>query len=230
MSEGDYISIKHWREDEKPRERLALHGAHTLSDAELLAIMIRTGSKGFSAIDAAKELLKRHGDLTGLSSCDVSQFKAVPGLGEAKAVTLAAAFELSRRIQSAPFRSKKQIRSPEDVANFYIPKLRGLNKEIFRTLLLNSANQVFRDVVVSEGILNSSVVHPREVFRTAITESAASIILMHNHPSGNCSPSPQDIEITKKLVRAGELIDIKVLDHLIIAGDDFTSFVQEGII
>ena len=120
--------------------------------------------------------------------------------------------------------------SSVQLSKIYIPLLRGAMKETFRTLLLNSSNQIFRDVLVSEGSLNASVVHPREVFRIAITESAASIIVLHNHPSGNIQPSKEDIEITKKLIDAGELIDIKVLDHIIIAGDNFFSFAKKGMI
>lgn len=224
-----YLAIRDWRKDERPRERLALHGAATLSDAELLAILIGSGSKGFSALDAARELLKSHSELSILASRDISDFKQVSGIGQAKAITLAAAFELAKRVQSEPFSKKKTINGPEDIAAYFIPRMRGRMQENFVVLLLNTANQVFRETVVSSGILNSSIVHAREVFRTAISESAASVILLHNHPSGNCTPSKEDIEITKKLAQAGDIIDIKVLDHVIIAGDDYTSFVKLGL-
>ncbi len=228
--EGNFKAIRDWREDDRPRERLMKHGAETLSDAELLAILIGSGTIGFSAIDAAKILLDRHGNVTRLAACDLSEFKQIKGLGDAKAVTLAAAFELSKRVQSEPFMEKKALNSPEQAASYFIPRLRGARTEVFRTLLLNSSNQLFREVPISEGSLNSSVVHPREVFRIAITESAASIILMHNHPSGNTTPSKEDISITKNLVEAGKIVDIKVLDHIIIAGDSFISLAQEGYI
>lgn len=224
-----FKAIREWREDERPREKLMKHGASALSDAEILAIIIQSGTRSFSALDAAKALLERHGTITKLASCDYSEFKHVKGLGTAKSILLAAAIELSRRIMSDPFENELIIRSPEDVAQRYIPKLRGSRTEVFRTLLLNSSNQVFREVIVSEGILNSSLVHPREVFRLAITESAAAIILLHNHPSGNPEPSKEDLAITKKLVEAGKLIEIKVIDHIIIAGENFTSLSARGL-
>lgn len=224
-----YRSIKEWRSDDRPRERLMLHGAHTLSDTELLAILIRSGTKGFSAIDAAKELLNRHDTLTKLASCDISEFRSVKGLGDTKAITLAATFEIGKRIESSPINKKKKINEPKNVADIYIPKFRGARKETFTVLLLNSANEIFREVIVSEGILNASIVHPREVFRLAITESAAAIILMHNHPSGNTTPSEDDKQITRQLVEASKIIDIKILDHIIIAEEKFTSFAQEGL-
>jgi len=210
-NESKYKSIRYWKEDERPRERLILHGAASLSDSELLAILISSGTKGFSAVDAARELLDKYSSIT-------------------KAVKLAAAFEMSKRIKAEPFSSKKIFRTPEDVANYYIPRFQGERVETFLTLLLNSTNQVFREVEVTKGSLNSSIVHPREVFRVAITESAAAIILIHNHPSGNSEPSKEDLLITKQLAEAGKIIDIKVLDHIIIAGDSFTSFAQKGLI
>jgi DNA repair protein RadC len=229
-TENKFKSIRYWKEDERPRERLVLHGASSLSDSELLAILINTGSKGFSALDAARELLHKYPSITQLASCDLSELKKTKGVGPAKAVKLAAAFELSKRIKAEPFSSKKIFRTPDDVANYYIPGFQGERVETFLTLLLNSTNQVFREVEVAKGTLNSSIVHPREVFRVAITESAAAIILIHNHPSGNSEPSKEDLLITKQLVEAGKIIDIKVLDHIIIAGDSFTSFAQKGII
>lgn len=225
-----YKAIREWREDDRPREKLMKHGAETLSDAELLAILISSGSKGFSAIDAARLLLDTHVNLANISSCDYSQFKRVKGIGTAKAVTLVAAFELSKRIKQPDFKESNIIKTPEFLAEAYIPKFRGIKKEIFMILLLNSSNQVFREVKVSEGSLNASIVHPREVFRIAITESAASVILMHNHPSGNHNPSKEDINITKQLVEAGNLLNIKVLDHLIIAGENYYSFARAGLI
>lgn len=225
-----YKAIRDWREDERPRERLMKHGAHSLSDAELLAILISSGAKGFSALDAARSLLEKHGSLTRLSACDTSEFRQVRGLGSARSITLAAAFEIAKRVQAEPFADKKVIRSPEEIAGYYIPRLIGKRKEEFRILLMNSANQIFRETIVSEGSLNTSIVHPREVFRTAITESAMSIVLMHNHPSGNCQPSNEDIKVTKQLAEAGKIIGIKIMDHIIIAGDSFSSFVKLGLL
>ncbi len=223
-------AIKDLRHDERPRERLRTHGAATLSDAELLAILIKTGMQGFSAIDAAQALLQRYGTLTDVAARDVSELCAIKSIGEVKAVTLAAAFEIAKRIQAEPFSAKKVIQTPEDIARLYIPRLRGARTESFRALLLNAANQVFREVVVSEGTLNASLVHPREVFRFAITESAAAVILLHNHPSGNVEPSREDISVTQQLVEAGTLLGIPVHDHIIIAGDAFTSFAERSLL
>lgn len=218
-----YKSIKEWRPDERPREKLIKNGAASLSDAELIAIIIRAGTKNYSAIDVARDLIDLYGNLSKLASCDVSELQKIKGIGRTKAVQIAAVFELVRRVQAEPYDPSKIIRSPDDVAKYYIPRLRNLRQETFWVLMLNSANQIIREVKITEGILNASIVHPREVFRTAITESAASIILLHNHPSGNPQPSNDDIIITKKLVQTGEIVDIKVLDHLIIAGDSYTS-------
>lgn len=225
-----FTPIREWRSDEKPRERLMMHGPEVLSDSELLAIIVGSGTVGRSAIDIARELLNKYSSLNQLARCDFSEFKNIAGIGDAKAVSIIAAFELSRRIEIAPFSGKKIFRSPEDIADYYIPRLRDLRIEVFKVLLLSSSNQIFRDLTITEGILNSSVVHPREVFRIAITESAASVILMHNHPSGNPEPSKEDIKITDQIVQAGKIVGIKVLDHLIIAGDKFTSFVSLGLI
>lgn len=222
--------IKNLRQDERPREKLLLKGVSALSDAELLAILIRNGTKGFSAIDAAQELLNNHRTLSNLSVADFSEIKLVKGLGDTKAVTLIAAFDLARRIQAEPYSTKKKISTPNQIANIYIPKFRGKKNEIFTTILLNSANQIIRDVTISKGSLNASIVHARDVFKVAISESAASIILMHNHPSGNPKPSQEDIDITSQLVKAGEIIGIKIVDHLIIAGDGYRSFAELGLL
>jgi DNA repair protein RadC len=220
------LAIKHWRPDDKPRERLLRNGAASLSDAELLAILIKTGTEGVSALDVGRTLLHRFNTLTELASRDVGELRVFRGMGEVKAITLAAAFEIGKRIQTEPFSSKPAIRSPQDVANLFIPRMRGIRKEQFYVLLLNTANQIFRETLVSEGSLNASIVHPREVFRLAVIESAASIIVLHNHPSGNLEPSREDIEVTRQLVEAGTVLGIPVHDHIIIAGESFTSLRQ----
>lgn len=225
-----FKSIKEWREDDRPREKLMKHGASTLSDAELLAILIGGGVPGYSAIDMARDLLELHENLEGIVSSDYTSYKQIKGMGDAKAVTLAAAFELGKRCTAVPFDEKFSVTSPEDLARFYIPRFFGEKTEKFRVLLLNASNKIIREVIISEGSLTASIVHPREVFKIAVSASAASIILMHNHPSGNPRPSREDIELTKQIVEAGEIMDIKVLDHMIIAGSNFTSFVKEGLI
>jgi len=226
----NYKAIRDWHDDEKPRERLAKHGAATLSDSELVAILIGSGTTKKSAIDLAREILDSLGGISNLITCDYSRFIQFKGIGPAKAITLAAAFELNKRIVLNPSDSKKALKSPEDVAGYYISKFRGLMTEEFYVLLLNTSNQVYRETIISTGSLNASIVHPREVFKLAITESAASIILLHNHPSGNPNPSKEDIKITKQLVEAGKHIDIKVIDHLIIAGNTYYSFLGNGLL
>lgn len=228
QSESIYKPIKEWRVDERPRERLMKNGASSLSDSELLAILISSGTKNLSALDLAKILLDRFHSLRELASRDVSELKSIKGIGLAKAITLAAAFEISRRIQASGFDENPTFRSPQDVANYFIPILRDVKQERFYVVLLNSSNRITRVKLVTEGTLNASLVHPREVFRYAITETAASIILVHNHPSGNTTPSEEDINMTNKLVEASKFIDIPILDHLIIAGDRYTSFAQLG--
>lgn len=223
-------TIKEWREDEKPREKLIAKGTCSLSDAELLTIIISEGTKNLTAFDIAIELLERHKNLNRIAKCDISELKQVKGIGDAKAVTLTAAFELAKRLEIEPFPLLNSNFTPESIANHYIPKFKLLEKEVFVVLLLNSSNKIFREVTVTQGILNASLVHPREVFRLAITENAASIIILHNHPSGNANPSSSDIEITKQLIKAGEYIDIKVLDHIIIAGVNYCSFFAKGLI
>jgi DNA repair protein RadC len=223
-------TIKDWHEDDQPREKLLNRGAENLTDAELLAILIRNGSREASALDIARMLIEKYGGLNALIKRELKEFQEPKGMGMVKAVTLAAAFEISKRVQASPFKEKKVIRSPSDIADYFIPRLRAARTESFYVLLLNSANQVFKHIKVSEGTVNASIVHPREVFRQAITESAVSVILLHNHPSGNKEPSKEDIKITRQLVKAGEHIDIKVLDHIIIAGEEFTSLANLGLI
>ncbi|NQW31011.1 MAG: DNA repair protein RadC [Ignavibacteria bacterium] len=215
---------------DRPRERLVRIGAKALTTVELLALLINHGTSGSSAIDIAMDLLEKFPKLTDLAGRDVSELKRIHGMGTAKAATLCAAFELANRIQGEPFDSGKIIGSPHNVYKMMSPKLRHLRFESFHVLLLNTANQIVRDIIVSEGSLNSVTIHPREVFRMAITENAAAIILVHNHPSGNTEPSPQDISITKQIADAGIVVGIKVLDHLIIGGDYYTSLAERNIL
>lgn len=224
--------IKDWPADERPREKMTSRGSSALSDAELLAIIIGSGSGNITAVDLAKTLIVHAGSLHALSSMDVADFlqKKIKGLGKARAVSLAAAFEIGRRIRSSSVADTVSIRTPDDVAEKYIPQLQGKKQEVFMVLVLNSANKITREVVVTQGLLNSSLAHPREVFRPAILENAASIILLHNHPSGNPEPSGEDIAITRQIVEAGKVIGITVHDHIIIAGNSHTSFAERGLL
>ncbi len=192
---------------------------------------MRTGNKGKSVVEVAQELINDYGNLAVLSSRSASTLTRTKGIGNDKAATLLAAFELSRRIQvQSKWFSDKKITSPQDVADIFVPLLRDELKEHFCVVCLNSANKIIRYEVISVGNLNSSVVHPREIFKAAIDNNSASIILIHNHPSGNPEPSNEDISITKKVVESGKIMDIPVFDHIIIAGNDFTSFVEKRLI
>ncbi len=217
--------------EERPREKLALRGAHNLTDAELLAILLRTGLKGKNVLTVAMELINSSGNLARLATKSLKELQKIPGIGKDKAITLAAAFELSRRSLSQE-RSilKKKITSPDEIADFLIPLLRDRVNEVFLIICLNSANQVIAHKQVSEGTLDMSLVSPREIFKTALEYEAKSIILVHNHPSGNPEPSNEDIQITRTLAEAGKIMNIKVYDHIIIAGNAYVSFVERKLI
>ena len=225
-----HTRIKDWPESERPREKLMRRGVDALTDAELLAILIGSGTGKITAVDLAKRLLIEHKTLRGLAGKSVADLKKFKGIGSARAVSLVSAFELGRRLHSREDEKLDVVRSPQDVAARFIPKLRDLKKEVFLLLLLNSANGVIKEVIISEGNLNASVVHPREVFKAAIDELAAGVILVHNHPSGNRNPSREDIALTKQIVEAGKVVGIPVHDHIIVAGGVFTSFAEEGLI
>ena len=230
MNEDRKFTVKELPPDDRPREKLLLRGAQSLSDAELVAILLRTGKKGKSVLEIARELISNEGNLAMLATKTVDSLQKISGIGKDKAATLAAAFELSRRILSQPkWLSNKKITSPQDIAEIFIPILRDDNKEKFIVVCLNSANKIIKHETISIGNLNSSVVHPREIFKVAIDNSSASIILIHNHPSGNPEPSNEDIRITKKIVEIGKIMEIPVFDHLIIAGETYTSFVEKRL-
>lgn len=223
--------IKDLPSDDRPREKLMLRGPQFLTDAELIAILLRTGMKGKSVVSVAQDLIAKEGNLAKLASKTLADLKKNNGVGKDKAATLLAAFEISRRILSqGKWQSEKKITSPEDVANIFIPLFRDEVKEQFIVICLNSANRIIKHETISIGNLNSSIVHPREIFKSALEYNAASIILLHNHPSGNPEPSNEDIAITKKLVEAGKMMDIPVFDHIILAGNTYTSFVEKRLI
>lgn len=226
-----HAKISDWPKDERPRERLAARGPAALSDAELLAILIRTGAGQVTAVDLAATLLREFGSLDDLAARSYKELIRFRGVGEAKALVLAAAFELGRRASVSREGGKRlQICSPEDVVRRFQPLMKDLHQEMFKVLLLDSANHLLRDVTVSVGILNSSLVHPREVFQMAILQPAAAVILLHNHPSGNPEPSAEDIQITRQIVQAGKIMGIPVHDHIIVALDKYTSFAEKGLL
>jgi len=225
-----HAKIKDWPSGERPREKFLNKGAESLSEAELLALLIGSGTGTITALDLAKTLLVEHQTLRGLAALAAADLRKFKGIGEARAVCIAAAFELSRRLQSSGTSDQQVIQSPGDVARLLIPKLRDLQQEVFVVVLLNSANRITREVTITRGLLNSSLTHPREVFRQAIVEHAASVILVHNHPSGNPEPSEEDLSITRQLVEASKVIGIPVHDHLIIAGGTYTSLAERGYV
>lgn len=225
-------TIKDWPKEDRPRERLVDRGADSLTDAQLLAIILRIGDKATkkSALDIGRELLTTFGDFRQLDLLSVRELCAIKGIGLAKAAQVKAALEIGKRMSSQYGGKKKQFRSSEDVVNYYIPLMRNIRKEIFKIVLLNSKNKILKDIVISQGSLTSSLVHPREVLRPAIKESAASIILIHNHPSGDPTPSRDDIEITHRLKQACDIVGIKVLDHIIIGEKSHFSFVDQKML
>jgi DNA repair protein RadC len=231
VKEKKNYTVKELPLDDRPREKLLMRGAQNLTDAELIAILLRTGKKGTSVLEISRELIKSDGNLAVLATKTVDSLQKVSGIGKDKAATLAAAFELSRRILSQQkWLSNKKVTSPQEIADIFIPLLRDDNKEKFIVVCLNSSNKIIKHETISIGNLNSSVVHPREIFKVAIDCASASIILIHNHPSGNPEPSNEDIRITKKIVESGKILDIPVFDHLIIAGETYTSFVEKRLI
>jgi DNA repair protein RadC len=226
------LTIKDLPRDERPREKMLARGTQALSNAELLAILLRTGTKDDSAVGLAQRLLKKYeaSGLAAFAALTPQEMGKMKGIGSAKAVTIAAAIELGKRIHSMAGIERPVIRSPRDAADLLMPRLRYEAKEHFVVLLLSTKHHVLAMPVISVGTLNASLVHPRELFREAINYSAASAILVHNHPSGDPSPSQDDVILTKKLVQAGELLDIDVLDHIIIGDNRYVSLKETGII
>ncbi len=222
------LMIRDFPQDERPRERLIHSGASSLSNQELLAILIRIGTKDESVLQLSNRLLKHFEGLHLLKEASLEEITKIKGIGQAKAVQIMAAVELGRRISNLAFNDKYSIRSPEDGANYVMNDMRFLAQEHFVCLYLNTKNQVLHKQTLFIGSLNASIVHPREVFKEAFRRSAASIICIHNHPSGDPTPSREDIEVTKRLVECGRIIGIDILDHLIIGEKKFISLKEKG--
>ena len=222
--------IKEWPADDRPREKLLKHGPTVLTDAELMALLIGSGTGGMTAVDLAKKLLMEHDDLNTLASAGIVPIMRLKGIGPACAARLAAAFEMGRRVESGKQPKKIKVRAPLDIARKFIPEFRGIKKELFKVVLLDNGNHIIRDVLITQGTLNASIVHPREIFKAAVDYTAAGIILMHNHPSGETTPSQEDRRVTEQLIEAGKVIGIPVLDHIIIADNQYYSFAQTGLI
>ncbi|OMC99735.1 DNA repair protein RadC [Paenibacillus sp. FSL R5-0636] len=226
--ESQPIMLRDLPHEERPRERMMHYGAESLSQAELLAILLRTGTRRESAIHIAQQMLGKIGGLRGLVDLSIEELTKINGIGPAKAVQLKAGIELGRRLANSRFNMPVIIRCPRDAAEILTEQLRYLQKEHFVCLFLNTKNHVIGQETLSMGSLNASIVHPREVFRAAIKCSSASIICAHNHPSGDPTPSPEDISLTARLLQAGEIIGIDVLDHLIIGDSSFVSLKEKG--
>ena len=230
MQEHKY-SIKQWAKDDRPREKLLLNGAENLSNSELLAILIHNGSKEKTAVDLAKDILKLGKDNLGeLGKLSIKELMKIKGIGEAKAVTIAAALELGRRRQATAPLEKVAVSSSNDIARFLQIKLNDYRHEVFAVLFLNRANKINHFEIVSEGGITGTVADPRVILRKALEEDAVSIILCHNHPSGSLKPSRADEQLTAKIKEAARFLDISVMDHIIVSEDGYYSFADEGIL
>lgn len=229
---AQYKTIKDWPEEDRPREKLLDKGADSLTDAELLAILLRTGngSTGESALDHARILLQQFGGFAGIDRASTADIKAIKGIGPAKMAQLKAAVEIGRRLGRKKWEAGKSLRSSEEVFRHFHERLASQKHEIFYVVLLDNKNRKIRDVKISEGSLTASLVHPREVFNPVIRESAAAVIFVHNHPSGDPAPSPEDVEITRRLKEVGEVMGVRVLDHVVIGQERYFSFSDRGML
>jgi DNA repair protein RadC len=229
---ASYQTIKNWPQADRPREKLLAQGSRVLSEAELLAIILRNGnaSTGESAMDHARVLLGHFGGLQGIDAASVGELSAVKGIGPAKVAQIKASLEIGRRMGTQKWETGKPLRSSEDVYRHFRDHLAGEKRELFYVVLLNNKNRKIREVKISEGSLTASLVHPREVYNPVIRDSAAAVIFVHNHPSGDPAPSPEDIDITRRLKEVGDVMGIRVLDHVVIGHDRFFSFSDKGMI
>ena len=224
------MTIEHWPETDRPRERLYFNGPTALADAELLALQLGSGRRGKDAVEVAREMLATYGSLSGVAGREVNELARLPGVGRAKAARLVAAFELTRRLRARTPGARMALSSPSEVYAAFGPLMEDLPREVFRVALLDAQNGLLRDVIVSEGTLSASLVHPREVFKPAILESAASVILLHNHPSGDPTPSREDVRLTRQLVECARLLDLRIHDHVVVGRGRFVSLAERGII
>ena len=230
MQEHKY-SIKQWSKDDRPREKLLMSGAENLSNSELIAILIHNGTRQKTAVDLAKEILKMGKDnLSELGKLSVKELMKIKGIGEAKAITIAAALELGRRRQATAPLEKQIVSSSGDIARYLQTKIKDYRHEIFAVLFLNRANKINHFEIISEGGITGTVADPRIILRKALEEDAVNIILCHNHPSGSLKPSRADEELTMKIKEAARLFDITVIDHIIVSEDGYYSFADEGLL
>jgi DNA repair protein RadC len=224
----DNLMIRDFPQDERPRERFINSGPQSLSNHELVAILLRTGTSKESVLQLSNRLLTHFEGLRLLKAASLEEITSIKGIGKAKAIQVLAAVELGRRISNLAYDDRYVIRSPEDGAKYVMNDMRFLSQEHFVCLYLNTKNQVIHKQTVFIGSLNASIVHPREVYKEALKRSAASIICLHNHPSGDPAPSREDIEVTKRLVECGKIMGVELLDHLIIGENKFVSLKEKG--
>lgn len=222
--------VKDWPRDERPRERLLKYGADILSEAQLLAIILRTGGGGKGVMALALELLDRFRGLREIDCASIAELSSVKGLGAAKIAQLKAAFALGKRVMAGSLDGKAAFSSSRMVHSYFAPRFKNAKKEVFLCLLLDTKNRLIREAKVSEGTLTNSPIHPREAFKEAIRESAAAVIFVHNHPSGDPEPSRDDIAVTERLKATGDLVGINVLDHVIIGDGKYVSLREKGIL
>ncbi len=230
MSKDSSFTVRDLPRQERPRERLQKFGSEALSAQELLALVIGRGIPGKSVMSIAQELLARFGNIKAISQATIEELSQIKGIGLAKAAQIKASFELGKREELEPELKNFDIKDPEAVVRAIRASIRDKAKEHFKLILLNPRNKIIGISTISIGTLNASLVHPREVFKDAIVHSAASVVLAHNHPSGDPEPSEDDIKMTKKLVESGEILGIEVLDHIIIGKNNFCSFKERGLI
>jgi DNA repair protein RadC len=224
-----YVTIHDMPTGERPRERLQHYGPEALSTAEVIAILLRTGSRGENVLDLATRLMVEFGGLGGLARATFSELSAIRGVGQAKAAQLKAGLEIGRRLLIAAPHERPQITSPADAANLLMLEMGHLEQEHLRVLLLDTKNQVLASPVVYKGNVNTSVIRIAELFRAAIRHNSTALILAHNHPSGDPTPSPEDVRVTRQIIEAGNLLDIDVLDHLIIGQGRYVSLKERGL-
>ncbi len=222
--------VREWPENERPRERLIRYGGAALSEAQLLAILLRTGSGDRGVMDLALSLLDTFKSLRDIDNASMSDLSSIKGIGTAKIAQMKAAFELGRRLMAEPGHDGPLLLSSSAVYSFFAPRFKHLKKEVFLCLLLDVKTRFIKEVKISEGTLTNSLIHPREAFKEAIRESAAAVIFIHNHPSGDPSPSRDDITVTERLKKAGEIVGISMLDHIIIGDGSYVSLKEKGLL
>ncbi|GAA0069872.1 DNA repair protein RadC [Clostridium sardiniense] len=227
----NYLRMLDIPENERPKEKLLIYGAESLSNPELLAIVLRTGTKGENVLNLSQKIIAELNGLNGILNASVKEMTKIKGVKEAKASQILAIAELFRRFNTyKSFNEFKRITSPREVANMLYGEMGASNQEVLKLIILNTKNEVIKIKDVFKGSLNSSLVHPREIFNEAIRSSAASIIICHNHPSGDPTPSSEDIKVTTRINQSGEIIGIKLIDHIIIGRNNYVSLKEKGIL